>query len=321
MFQSPSQHLKVEFQGGEPLLNFALIRYIVEESERQNDGRDLQFVITSNLSPLNEEILDFAAAHQIYFLYVPRRPRGTPQSEPAPATVVTVTRSLWPESAAFVIGSGTHSVSALMTSTAESLKQPEKIIDEYVRLDFQAVFLRYISPYGFAVKSANRIGYETEEFIDVFQTGTWITSSASTSAGVPIRELYSTLLCSRILTPYATGYVDCSRRPGSASSVLVYNYDGDVYAADEGRMLAEMGDKTFRLGSVHNSYKAVVSGQPNPFDDFTRRCSKGIRGAAIAHFCPSAAAILFFTTARRATSSGHRPQAPFASATWSLCVI
>jgi radical SAM protein with 4Fe4S-binding SPASM domain len=30
----------------------------------------------------------------------------------------------------------------------------------------------------------------------------------------------------------------------------VYNYDGDVYASDEGRMLAEMGDKTFRLGNL-----------------------------------------------------------------------
>ena len=33
--------------------------------------------------------------------------------------------------------------------------------------------------------------------------------------------------------------------------MLVYNYDGDVYASDEGRMLAEMGDTTFRLGSLH----------------------------------------------------------------------
>jgi hypothetical protein len=33
---------------------------------------------------------------------------------------------------------------------------------------------------------------------------------------------------------------------------LVYNYDGDIYASDEGRMLAEMGDRTFRLGSVHD---------------------------------------------------------------------
>jgi hypothetical protein len=33
--------------------------------------------------------------------------------------------------------------------------------------------------------------------------------------------------------------------------VLVYNYDSDIYVSDEGRMLAEMGDSRFRMGSVH----------------------------------------------------------------------
>ena len=34
--------------------------------------------------------------------------------------------------------------------------------------------------------------------------------------------------------------------------MLVYNYDGDVYASDEGRMLAEMNDDTFKIGNVHS---------------------------------------------------------------------
>ena len=38
-----------------------------------------------------------------------------------------------------------------------------------------------------------------------------------------------------------------------------YNYDGDVYASDEGRMLAEMGDATFKLGNVHtNAYEELM---------------------------------------------------------------
>ena len=35
-FRSPSPHLKIEFQGGEPLLNFPLVRWIVEEGKRIN---------------------------------------------------------------------------------------------------------------------------------------------------------------------------------------------------------------------------------------------------------------------------------------------
>jgi len=39
---------------------------------------------------------------------------------------------------------------------------------------------------------------------------------------------------------------------------MVYNYDGRVFASDEGRMLAEMGDNTFELGSVNDNYRSLV---------------------------------------------------------------
>jgi len=50
-----------------------------------------------------------------------------------------------------------------------------------------------------------------------------------------------------MLTPFTPGYVDLISPSGIGIGALVYNYDGDVYASDEGRMLAEMGDKRFRL--------------------------------------------------------------------------
>ena len=38
----------------------------------------------------------------------------------------------------------------------------------------------------------------------------------------------------------------------------MYNYDGYVYASDESRMLAEMGDFRFRLGNLHEQdYRSV----------------------------------------------------------------
>jgi uncharacterized protein len=65
VFQSPSPQLKIEFQGGEPLLNFGLVRNIVLWAKEINavEKRDLQFVIASTLSSLTDEILDFAAEH------------------------------------------------------------------------------------------------------------------------------------------------------------------------------------------------------------------------------------------------------------------
>lgn len=67
VFRSPSPGIKIEFQGGEPLLNFSLIRHIVERAETLNlaERRNLQFVIATNLAVVNDEVLEFCRDHDI----------------------------------------------------------------------------------------------------------------------------------------------------------------------------------------------------------------------------------------------------------------
>ena len=55
------------------------------------------------------------------------------------------------------------------------------------------------------------------------------------------------------------GYVDLQSPAGMGISVIVFNYDGDVYASDEARMLKEMGDEKFRLGNLFtDSYEEIL---------------------------------------------------------------
>jgi sulfatase maturation enzyme AslB (radical SAM superfamily) len=62
-----------------------------------------------------------------------------------------------------------------------------------------------------------------------------------------------------MLTDKPIGYVDLRSPAGVGIGALVYNYDGSVFASDEGRMLAEMGDNAFRLGHVNdNDYRSLV---------------------------------------------------------------
>ena len=49
------------------------------------------------------------------------------------------------------------------------------------------------------------------------------------------------------------GFVDLMNPSGAGIAAVVFNYDGDVYASDESRMLREMGDTTFKIGNLHNS--------------------------------------------------------------------
>src|SRR4051812_42792201 len=56
---------------------------------------------------------------------------------------------------------GYESVSALMTTTRASLGRARDIVDEYVSQGFNNIFLRALSPYGFAIKTKTYAAYDT----------------------------------------------------------------------------------------------------------------------------------------------------------------
>src|SRR5580698_8084909 len=77
--------------------------------------------------------------------------------------------------------------------------------------------------------------------------------------GTPFREFYAALILTRMLSDRPIGYVDLRSPAGVGLGALVYNYDGSVFASDEGRMLAETGDNAFRLGHVgQDSYNSLI---------------------------------------------------------------
>jgi len=154
---------------------------------------------------------------------------------------------------------GAERVSALMTTTQLSLAHPEEIVDEYVALVFDTIFLRHLSDYGFAARSRGRIGYQSPAFVEFFKKALARVIEWNLK-GTRIVEAYTHLLLRRILTSYPTGYVDLQSPSGMGIGALLYNYNGKVYTADEGRMLAEMGDDTFCIGHVNDDYKKQITG-------------------------------------------------------------
>lgn len=262
VFRATASEIKIEFQGGEPLLNFDLIRYIVEEAERrsQTTGQSVEFVVTSNVAFINDDILQFLKEHNVVvstsldgpaFIHNANRPRPGNNSYDLAIDGIRKVRSTL----------GYDKISALMTTTRLSLEHPEAIVDEYVSQGFRSIFLRPISPYGFAVRSHHKTGYDIDLFIGFYKKALGHIIELN-RVGTEIVESYSQLLLRKILTPFPTGYVDLQSPAGAGIGVAVYNYDGDVYATDESRMLAEMGDRTFRLGNVHtNSYEEIFGGE------------------------------------------------------------
>lgn len=259
VFESKSSSLTVEFQGGDPLLRFDLVKRAIERLAELNavGKRRLRFVVASTLHQLNEEMCAFFAGHEVVLstsidgpseLHNGNRPLPTRDAHERTVAGMDMARSRI----------GPESVSALMTTTRESLDQPERIVDEYVRLGLRDIFLRPLSSYGFAKRNQAHLGYGLDAFKSFYLRGLERVLEWN-RRGVEIREVYACIVANKLLSTFDSGYVDLQSPTGSGSSVLVYNYDGYVYPSDEARMLVETGDRSLRLGKIGDSLQALLA--------------------------------------------------------------
>jgi len=253
IFKSPSPCIKIEFQGGEPLLEFRIIKYIIEYAEWVNlfKKKDLEFVICTNLTLMTDKMLRYLKGHRIYIS----------TSLDGPKDLHNMNRPLQNDSDSYNLlidriklcrnYLGNDSVSALMTTTRHSLSRLNDVVDEYLSQGFNSIFIRSLNPYGFAKKDGESFTYKIEDFINAYKkTLNYIIDI--NLRGTHFVEGFATLLLTRILTPFSTGFVDMQSPAGVAISGVIYNYDGNVYVSDEARMLASTGDKNFLMGNVNN---------------------------------------------------------------------
>jgi len=307
MLSVPSPTVTCEFQGGESLLNFPLLKEIVRYAKERNAalGKTITFVACTNLSTLTNEHLDFFKEHDVQVstsldgpahLHDKNRPLSRASSH------ALFERSLRMVQEAL----GHDKVSALMTTTKESLSYPKEIIDEYRRLGLTSMFLRPLNPFGFAVKTSKAIGYDMDRFLQFYKEALDYILALNRQ-GTYFSESYATIILEKILTPFANGYVDLQSPAGAGLSVVVYNYDGDVYASDESRMLAEMGDTNLKLGNVlKNTYDEIFFGEEMQALA-AASCNEALPGCsdcAYQHYC---GADPVYNYATQGDLFGHRP--------------
>jgi His-Xaa-Ser system radical SAM maturase HxsB len=306
---SPASEVTVEFQGGEPLLAFAVIRHVVEylEARKAAHGKRIRYVITSVLQHLNDDKLAFMAAHHIELSTsldgpsdIHNRNRPLPSRDSHARTLAGIAQ------AREVLGP--HAVAALTTITKESLARPEAIIDAYREAGFHSIFLRPLSPYGFAARS-KRTDYSVVEFMEFYRRALTHLIRVNLD-GHPMDEAYTALLLRSILTPFGHGYVDLRSPAGAGFGAWVYNHDGKVFASDEARMLAAMGDETFCMGTVRDSYEALLT-SPAMQLIASAAVAESIPGCASCAYLPFCGSDPIDSYRRQGDVIGHRPSSDF----------
>lgn len=258
ILQSPTPQLTIEFQGGEPLLNFPIIKFIIEYASNQAEKLDknVGFSLVSNMVLMDDEKLEYLMKNKV----------GLCTSLDGPEDVHNKNRS-------FVDGSDSYShvkkwvaeirnkktkikgyksrPNALITVSRHALDKPEEVVDEYVNQGFDKIFLRFMTRLGCASSAWEKIGYTADEFLDFYKKCIdYIVKEKK-----PIQEQNATMILVKALTEKDPNFLDLRSPCGAVIGQLAYNYNGSVFSCDEGRMVGDI----FKIGTVDEKYKDVVT--------------------------------------------------------------
>ncbi|MCK5282312.1 MAG: His-Xaa-Ser system radical SAM maturase HxsB [Nanoarchaeota archaeon] len=256
IFQTPSNIITIEFQGGDTLLRKDLFKATIKYSEKLNKKHNkmLKFALVTNLTLMDDNFLNYLIKHNISictsldgpsFIHDKNRPflgGGGSYTE-----VVKWIRK---------VRGKKYPISALMVTTKYSLPYYKEIIDEYIKQGILSIQIKYINRLGFAEKEWNRIGYKIEEFIDFWKKSLNYILELN-KKGIKVKSRYATIILHKLLTDTDPNFLDLRSPCGIVSGQLAYNYNGDIYSCDEGRNY-----EMFRLGNTkENSYKEILSSE------------------------------------------------------------
>ena len=255
--ECPAEDITIEFQGGEPLLNYPVIEYIVTRSSELLQNKRVHFTVVSNLRLMTDQIAGFFEKHKVNVstsldgfekLHNLNRPASDGQG--TYEEVILMRKKLMDHH----IFSG-----AIETTTRESLDYPELIVDTYVKEGFPMIFLRPLSRLGAAARQWNKIGYTAEEYLSFYSRALHHILRYNLQ-GYSFPEYGASLFLSKMLRGKSPNYMELRSPCGAGTGQVAITANGNVYTCDEGRMIAETGDEAFCIGNVFkNAYQDWIS--------------------------------------------------------------
>ena len=307
MFSTPSPSITMEFQGGESSLTPDLFEFAIQRTEELNIKykKTITYVLCTNLIDVSAELIELCKKNNVLISTSLDGPpcvhdvnRGKVNSYDKVVEGIRIMREHL----------GKDKVSALMTTSELSLRYPEEIIQSYIENGFNSIFLRALNPFGLASHNIDWERYN-EEFFLFYKKALDIIIEINKNGALFIEE-FTAILLRKILTPFSVGFVDLQSPSGIINNVIVYNYDGYVYASDESRMLAEIGDYTFQLGHNSDSYHQIFYGEKalNIAMSWSNEALAGCSDCAFQAYC-GADPVRNYSVQK--DMEGHRPTSMF----------
>lgn len=262
IFQTPSKGITIEFQGGEPLLNWGVVKYIIEYAQEKNKqaGKNLMITMVTNLTEMDEKKMDYLIEHQVSICTSLDGPKelhdynrkliGGSNYEQVNKWIKRFDNEYKKR------GIKNRKPNALVTLTRKSLKYPKEIVDEYVKLGLKDIHLRFLNNLGVAKQAWHKINYSVREYLDFWKKAVGYIEELKRQ-GKGINERMVIIMFNKINNESDPNYLDLRSPCGAAIGQLAYNYNGDIYTCDEARMI---GEDLFLLDNVKKDvYKNIVT--------------------------------------------------------------
>lgn len=258
IFFTSNPSLTIEFQWGESLVNWPIVKYIIEYAEVKafHLKKNLTFALVSNLSLMDEEKLNYLITHNVQISTsldwdeethnFNRTFKEWNSFEKVTYWIKRINeeyKNRWIET----------KVWALLTVTKKTLSRYKEVIDTYVSLGLDGIFLRPLNPYGFAAAELEKLWYEPEEFIEFYKKSLEYIIEINKNWTI-FKEALSSIYLSKILTPKDPNFLDERSPCWACIWQVAYNYDWKVYSCDEWRMLWRMWDQNFLMTEVTDSW-------------------------------------------------------------------
>ncbi|MSP63172.1 MAG: His-Xaa-Ser system radical SAM maturase HxsB [Myxococcales bacterium] len=266
IFETTSPSITIEFQGGEPLVNWPILQLVVDYATQKNvtAGKALMFSLVTNLSLMTDEKAEYLLDHGVMICTSFDGPREVHEWNRHLARASSYDEAVkWIKeiNARYIArghDSGLAYVNALLTVTRATLSKPREVVDEYVALGLKAINLRPLNPFGFAARTWERIGYTGAEYLAFYREALDYIIELNRK-GVEILEKKLALYLQKIFTDNDPNYMELRSPCGAGIGQMAYNYDGKIYTCDEGRMIGKMGDDLFEIGhAALNTHREAV---------------------------------------------------------------
>ena len=258
ILSSPKPALTIEFQGGEPFLNFAAVQATVEEIQRQNAiaQKNVRFALVSNLMVATDEQLAYCYAHKIRVSFTLNGPKEIHDryrvNRLGRGSYDSVMKRFENIRAKFP---GLLASYPLCVVTEENAPSLTELFEYYYGLGFTNIGTIWLKNLGNAVGS---LTLNMDTALPHYGAALDYVYERNARDSACYSERLAQLALQKILGTRNPLFVDWRNPIGYFVNCIVYDVDGEILPVDEARSLRQH----YSLGNVRTSTYDEVAANP-----------------------------------------------------------